>query len=468
VLRLSFFISFAILATTIGSSYAQKNTPVIQDKIVANIIIIGLKNTKEIIIHRELLFNSGDTLIGNEFSQKLKQSEQNVLNTRLFNFVTIKALPVDSTYTDILIELVERWHLWPSLFLENGDPNFNTWLKTKDLSRLNYGLSVFTRNFRGLREYLSTYIQLGYSDQAAITYRKPNLGKQQQWGIGFASLYQQNHEIIYGTIDNKRLLFSDGLKTSRVDVQNRLLITFRKKIIETHQIRLQHQFSKVEDTVLTLHDNYYANGKNKTSYFLTQYQYINDQRDEKAYPLQGHYLNFTATKYGLGLINKELNVFFATTDVKKYIQLNNRLFWAGRLKLKYSFTNNTPYYFQQGLGYDDFVRGYEFYVIDGEDYSLFRNNLKYKLFKKDHLVLDFISNSRFNEVHYAFYLNLFSDLGYVSDVLYHDDNFLDNSIMASTGLGIDFVTYYDKVIRFEFSTNKIGESGFFLHFIQPI
>ena len=40
--------------------------------------------------------------------------------------------------------------------------------------------------------------------------------------------------------------------------------------------------------------------------------------------------------------------------------------------------------------------------------------------------------------------------------------------MVGYGVGLDFVTYYDKVIRVEFSTNKLNEFGFFLHFVQPI
>ena len=464
-----FFLFLSFWGSQYKLAHAQIDSSVIiQDKIIGRIIIVGLKNTKEVIIKRELLFDSGDTIPGNEFSYRLQQSERNILNTRLFNFVTVKALPIDSTFSDVIIELVERWHLWPSLFLEVADPNFNTWLLTKDPKRLNYGLSVFTKNFRGMRERLSTYIQLGYSDQAAIFYKKPNLGEKQRWGIGFAALYEQNHEVIYGTEENKRMLFSDGLKTSRLDIQSRVSVSYRKRIFDTHELRLQHQYSILNDTLLTLRSNYYGNDKTISRYFLTQYRYVNDRRDVQAYPLNGHYINATITKYGLGLLNKNLNVFFTKVEAKKFIKISDRFFWAGLGTFKYTFSKNTPYYFQQGLGYGDFVRGYEFYVIDGEHYGLFRNNFKYKLFKKDHLILDFIPSSRFNEIHYAFYLNVFSDLGYVIDNLYKNDNFLDNTLMASGGLGVDFVTYYDKVIRFEYSFNKIGESGFFIHFVQPI
>jgi hypothetical protein len=30
-------------------------------------------------------------------------------------------------------------------------------------------------------------------------------------------------------------------------------------------------------------------------------------------------------------------------------------------------------------------------------------------------------------------------------------------------VGLDFITYYDLVLRFEYSFNKMKESGFFIH-----
>ena len=42
-----------------------------------------------------------------------------------------------------------------------------------------------------------------------------------------------------------------------------------------------------------------------------------------------------------------------------------------------------------------------------------------------------------------------------------------NEFLYGYGLGIDFVTYYDIVFRVEFSANKFGETGLFLHFNAP-
>jgi hypothetical protein len=79
-----------------------------------------------------------------------------------------------------------------------------------------------------------------------------------------------------------------------------------------------------------------------------------------------------------------------------------------------------------------------------------------------------LANTNFEKFHYGFFLNFYLDAGYVIDQKYASMNPLSNQLLYGTGLGLDFVTFYDKVIRFEYSLNKDLEHGFFLHFIKPI
>jgi len=36
--------------------------------------------------------------------------------------------------------------------------------------------------------------------------------------------------------------------------------------------------------------------------------------------------------------------------------------------------------------------------------------------------------------------------------------------LRSIGIGFDLVTYYDKVLRLEYTVNHFGQGGFFVHF----
>jgi len=158
-----------------------------------------------------------------------------------------------------------------------------------------------------------------------------------------------------------------------------------------------------------------------------------------------------------------------SVHLKQYWPLIKRFYFSTGESFKYTAGKNVPYYMSRGLGYGkDFLRGYEYYVIDGQDYVLLKTNLKFELLPKKVVHYSFIPLDKFATIPYSFYLNLYADGAYVNDDLYSANNPLNNSWQYSFGAGIDFVTYYDMVFRFEYSVNKLGETGFFLHFTSPI
>ena len=68
------------------------------------------------------------------------------------------------------------------------------------------------------------------------------------------------------------------------------------------------------------------------------------------------------------------------------------------------------------------------------------------------------------------YISLFFDVGYVwesESLALEQSNNLSNSTLIGRGFSLDFITYYDKILRIEFSVNKLGEKGIFLHFSNP-
>ena len=123
---------------------------------------------------------------------------------------------------------------------------------------------------------------------------------------------------------------------------------------------------------------------------------------------------------------------------------------------------------QKGLGYGDYLRGYEYYVIDGHNYGTFKTNLKYQLIKPNTIDFNYFKSDKFDKLYYAFYVNAFFDAGYVKDNLYFLENSLNNKWLYSYGLGIDFIGYYDMVFRFEVARNRMSEIGVFFHYFAPI
>lgn len=77
-------------------------------------------------------------------------------------------------------------------------------------------------------------------------------------------------------------------------------------------------------------------------------------------------------------------------------------------------------------------------------------------------------DSKFRNVPYAFYVNLLADVAYVKDEFHGDLNPYNNKMLYSWGLGVDFISYYDLVLRFEYAFTNIGTHGFFFGFGMPI
>jgi hypothetical protein len=72
---------------------------------------------------------------------------------------------------------------------------------------------------------------------------------------------------------------------------------------------------------------------------------------------------------------------------------------------------------------------------------------------------------QFQRIPVAFYLKAFFDAGYVRSFRSGGPQgpFSDRWIYG-TGLGLDVVTYYDTVLRFEYAFARDGEHGFFFSF----
>jgi len=147
--------------------------------------------------------------------------------------------------------------------------------------------------------------------------------------------------------------------------------------------------------------------------------------------------------------------------------LGKKFTLASSVRYKQTVQDEVPYYVQEALGYDNFVRGYEFFVIDGQDFILFKENLHFPLIQPFETQIEQIPFKPFQTFYFAAYLNAFVDAGYVWDSQYAAQNFLDNKWLLGYGLGLDIVGSYDRILRLEYSFNNLNESGLFLHFRQP-
>jgi len=463
-------------------------------KVIGDITIIGNKITKSHIITRELTFRKGDTIAADHFDRLKTRSEQNIFNTSLFNSVHITSLTTENGVTNIYIIVTERWYIFPVPIFEIIDRNINVWLSETAhdrLARLVYGASVSWFNFRGRNETVDLEVRSGYTQRVNFSYSVPYINHEQNAGLNFHFAYSRTHQTNYATQFNNPVYYNDTNNFSIKGVSGSVEYTYREGLYNTHYADIGYVFAETEDTVQKLNSDFFGSHKMNERYFILRYFYKSEHRDYIYYPLKGYEYNLEAVRNGFSFLGDDIGFSYITFDYRKYWHLfessstqqtdaaltnaasdrsfMNRWYFAIRLRGKVSDNNFQPYFNVRALGYgNDFVRGYEYYITDGQSFGLVKTNLKFELMRRREFHAGFIPLEKFATIPFSFYLNLFGDAAYSQDTQFSRTNTLTNSWLVGYGAGIDMLTYYDIVFRLEYSINKFGESGFFLHFSAPI
>ena len=436
---------------------------------VSTIILSGNAKTQDDIIIRELSFEKNVSYATGDLDKRIEKSKENLVNLKLFNFVTInKTENKDSTA--ITIDFIEKWYIWPYPIFEISERNFNTWWKEfsdgnySDFSRLNYGVEFNWENFRGRNELLKLKIRKGFKEHYLLGYEVPFFNKNKTIGINTNLQFFRRKKTHFLTEENK-LNYIESDTFNSIDYDLNTEITYRKNLHQKHKLKFTYLQSTITDSIAILNPNYLGNNLSNTSIYSLKYIFEYENRDYINYPLHGFSLSFGVKKY----LSEKANVkhFEFTTKVEKYIEPYNRFYIGSSFKAKYSTEGNQPYFIQKALGYDDYVRGYEYYVVDGQSYWLSKTAAKYALIEKTTFDIPYVKMKQFNKSHYSLYLGIFSDIGYVIDNQNQEQNSINNSLLWGKGIALDYVTYYDKLLRIEYSINALGEKGVFLHFSSP-
>jgi outer membrane protein assembly factor BamA len=444
---------------------------------IDSVIISGNRITKPFIILRELSFSLTDTIAFSDWPSQLDRSKKNLINTSLFNFVDlswnyVNALDSsDFRKINVKITVRERWYTWPSPVFDVMEQNLNTWWRNgHNLDRATYGFMITRYNFRGRKETVALIARFGYSQQIGGQYSIPFINKKRTLGVTLTAMYTKNHEVFLATRNNLLVFYKDRNQHIRSDLSASVKFQYRPGIYYRQTLDLKFTDLKVNNAVISLAPDYFADTATRMRYFSVSYQLVRDYRDTRYYPLSGTYTDLEITRHGLGLLKDEnLNLTFIAAGFRKYQPLTSRIYAAGMVRFRFLPGQLPPFYHQRALGFSTYVRGYEYYVIDGQSYALFKTSVKYQLMKPRTYKVKFLPVEKFNMFHIAMYGGIFCDGAYVQNrtTLPEQGNTLANSWLVSFGAGIDFVTYYDLVFRFECAVNHLGESGYFLHMGAP-
>jgi hypothetical protein len=396
----------------------------------------------------------------------IKKSKENLTNTSLFNYITIKTVDEDSTHINIYVLLEERWYIFPYLIIEQADRNLSAFLHNKQWNRINYGLMLVKYNFRGMGETVKFKFRFGYREQFQIAYEIPYLGNSHKHGIMLEYSKFRQHEVHYITSSDKQVFYRDDNTYIYNAHRATVVYKFRNRYFIRNNLTIQYNYANVNDTIIKLNNNYFGNNgtNNVLQYFTLGYSFKLDKRDYKYYPLAGYNVKLSFYQKGVGFLPDNMHSIFEI-QTEAYLYKNFTTRWYGCIggKGKISSAFKQPYYVEQALGYKTYLRGYEYNVIDGQSYISGRAFFKYAIIPMQIRQIDFWGWEKFNKIHYSMFVNTFVDAGYVYDIEPAPSNRLPNSFLLSTGIGVDIVAYYDMIFRFEYSINKQGQNGFYIH-----
>ena len=437
-----------------------------QDIVINNIVLAGHKITADPVIYRELDIQPGDTLQLTSLSDDLSRNKKRLLSTGLFNIVdvNIKNWDTESNLLDVHFQLKENWYIYPSIIWEYADRSFNVWWKDFrfNFKRTNYGLRVDHLNLTGHKDRLKLKFQRGFTQKYEALYTYPYfIGN---WGLGGSLFFSENKEMGYKTEQNRPLfLRTEDERILLTRLRAGLSLYNRTNAYAFHTFRIQLHNNNIDEVVYKeLNPDYFLNGASGIKFMYGEYDFQYDRRVFPTYPEGGYLLFFNLKKEGFGIFNEydNLSVF---GGFEKHIPISKNLIFGNRVKLKYNlirdqvgYANNT------GLGYGDYVRGYELYVVDGTDFFLSKTDLKWRIFQKIFDIKEYMFISQFDELPISIWLRGSFDIGYVNEPTYKETNFLANNWMWGGGPGMDIMIYNNYKISFEYNFNRLGEGGLFL------
>lgn len=436
--------------------WSQEDAPLVE---IGGVTIEGNMITSTHIIRREIQYEVGDFIPKNKLDSIAQAERNRIFNLNLFVTVKVqyKADSLDTNRVTMQIKVKEQWYTIPQVVFDIIDRNYNEWIYQRgaDLSRVNLGIKLLQRNVRGRNETLRLTVQGGFTDAYELGYIVPFLDRKQHWGAYINGGYNSNNSIAFADSAHQlRFLKIDGLIRENYKVTAGTF--YRKQFFTTHDWSITYNNVLVADTVVERNPYFFSQERRIQEYVSFRYTLTDDRRDIRQFATKGIYSKVDLeTMYLTVGVPSFLTRLYLTHA--QYYPLSKRFYFASKLRLKVSFPLQQPFSEFKGLGYgQDYVRGYDFYAIEANHFALWRNSMRLKALS---LMLDFkkaVPIKQFRVMPVDVYFTVFGDVGYAYNgydtfVNRFDNTRFTNVPLGSVGLGLNIVTFYNSILRFEYS-----------------
>ncbi len=455
------FILFIIILLSSSYGASAQSTVEKEKKVyIRNIVIKGNDITSEFVVRREMNLNTGDEIPEADLLNVVEDNRQRILNCQLFVTTSVSIInrKNDSLDVEYTVKELFYWNAHP--FVGLADRNFNVWFYDYNhkLNRLNIGADINRKNFRGRREEIGIEGQVGFNKHLYLYYTNPYIDKTLKNGIRAVLSYNTGKEIQAITDSNKQVFYRDEMRNPYEWWRAEFSYLYRPGYATIHELRLGFNHYNISQQLFEMQPNFLS-GRRSLSIPEIMYKFRFNNTNDRNYPTNGWMIESFVEQKGLGLL-KDFSQMQLYAHVARFVPIRKNLSASAHFRGRVFGPDKQPYFNYRAMGYkSDYVRGYEYYIVDGSHYALLRADLRQRVFH-----YNFRQNifPIFKLVPVDLYAKIYNDMGYVYSNNF-GNSFLNNKFLNGYGLGVDVVFSYYVKLRLEYSFNGLNEKGLFLN-----
>jgi outer membrane protein assembly factor BamA len=452
LISLFFFTNLSFLkADLLSDSTKNKDSVKI---FVDRIIIFGNEVTKDEVLRREMGTKENSFLD----IETLREDIERLYNLGLFNKIDVMPIPVGDGKFNLVYTVEESFYLIPVPVLN---------IKESDFSKIQIGANILWRNFNGMNQTLGLSFAFGYEPYVNLFYFNPWLGKKSHFFTSANVSYYKtvNKSISFNNSSNEILNKADIINYDNINIKTEF--SLGKYYSKYFSLSTSLGFNSI--SVSEYQPGRTVSTSGKDNFLNLSFNLNFDKRDNIFYTTYGTFLNAKYIRYNS--FNNEIGFNKFSLDFRKFVpvKISNdyNITLASREYYSMPFGGKVPAYLNEVVGYDNLIRGWNGWVLNGEYILCSFNEIRIPILKpffvqgKNHMViknLPVFSNLSYK---YAFFLTPFFDIGTVWN---RSDDFGKTQFRSGYGIGLDAMLPFNVVGRLDFALRN-RNSKFYSQFI---
>lgn len=434
-------------STKVDSTYIK----IMQEMVVERIILVGNEKTKDEVILREMQLHEG----GKFNLEYLENDVKRLYNLGLFNRVDVVPAPLSSSKINLVFEFEEGFYFLP---IPQGG------IKEGSLKKIWGGVNFMWRNFRGMNETLNLSFGVGYEPFISVSYLNPWIFGKKHYFFQTSFKYSRTYPRSIGNADSTGVIFNKNEVPTYImnDIMGDARIG--KYFGQNTSVSALLQFNSIYTSQYEPGRTVSENGIDAFPSVGLDFTY--DTRDYSKFATFGSYYYLKLSRSGIFHKNIDLNKF--RFDLRRFIPIklskDYALVLAGRINSVLSFGGGeVPVYLKESIGYDNYIRGWDNFVLMGEDKMFGSLELRIPLIKpfyvkgSNHFIIRKLPLANKFSYRYGVYATLFFDFG---GVWGRKENIYDTQFKNGFGAGLNFLLPFDFVGRVDFGIRNIRKDKF--------